>query len=144
MWSHYAQLHEGVVLELACIPELDSVWGSATPVSYSHIMPPAFEDESLIRLASGQGHTSPEKLLDKFVTAKALDWAYEREWRVVLHFTDPSQQTQDIPFWRKVWPQSTSDVECRRTIEMKSEPRCDKTTLPRKSLWQKRWTDTLP
>jgi hypothetical protein len=101
MWSHYAQLHEGVVLELACIPELDSAWGSAMRVLYSHIMPPAFQDESLIRLGSGQGHTSPEKLLDKFVTAKALDWAYAREWRVVLHFTDPSQQTQDIPFWPK-------------------------------------------
>jgi len=101
MWSHYAQLHEGVVLELACVPELDSAWGIAMRVSYSDAMPPAFDDESLIRLGSGQGHTSPGALLDKFVTAKARDWAYEREWRVVLHCTDPGRPTQDIPFWPK-------------------------------------------
>ncbi len=98
MWSHYAQLHEGVVFEFACVPELDSVWGSAMRVRYSDSMPPAFDDESLIRLGSGQGHSSPRDLLDKFVTAKAHDWAYEREWRVVLHFTDPTQRTQDIGF----------------------------------------------
>jgi hypothetical protein len=98
MWSHYAQLHEGAVLELACIPELDSVWGVAMPVAYNDIMPATFDDESLIRLASGQGHLSPEEVLDKFVTAKAKDWAYEREWRVVLHATDPNQRTQEIRF----------------------------------------------
>jgi hypothetical protein len=98
MWSHYAHLHEGVVFELACVPELDSAWGSAMRVTYSDVMPPAFDDESLIRLGSGQGHSSPKTLLDKFVTAKARDWAYEREWRVVLHFTDPGRRTQDIPF----------------------------------------------
>lgn len=98
MWSHYAELHQGVVLELACVPEIDSVWGAAMRVKYQNAMPPAFDDEDLIRLASGQGHSSPHALLDKFVTAKAQDWAYEREWRVVLHFTDPSQATQDIRF----------------------------------------------
>lgn len=98
MWSHYAQSHEGVVFELACIPEVDSVWGAAMPVTYSDVMPPAFNDESLIRLGSGRGHSSPHELLNKFVTAKAQDWAYEREWRVVLHFTDASQRTQDIRF----------------------------------------------
>jgi hypothetical protein len=98
MWSHYADSHEGVVFELACVPELDSAWGSAMRVTYRDVMPPAFDDESLIRLGSGQGHSSPRALLDKFVTAKAQDWAYEREWRVVLHLTDPSQRTQDIRF----------------------------------------------
>jgi hypothetical protein len=97
MWSHYAHLHEGVVFEFACVPELDSVWGAAMPVVYSD-MPSAFDDESIIRLGSGQGHLSPGALVDKFVTAKAQDWAYEREWRVVLHLTDPNQRTQDIRF----------------------------------------------
>lgn len=98
MWSHYAQSHQGVVFELACVPELDSVWGIAVPVTYSDIMPPAYDDESLIRLGSGQSFLSPEVLIDKFVRAKAEDWAYEREWRVILHLTDPSQRTQDIRF----------------------------------------------
>jgi DUF2971 family protein len=98
MWSHYTHLHEGVVFEFACVPELDSAWGSAMRVTYSDVMPPAFDDESLIRLGSGQGHSSPGALLDKFVTTKAQDWAYEREWRVVLHLTDPNERTQDIPF----------------------------------------------
>ena len=64
MWSHYAHLHEGVVFEFACVPELDSVWGSAMPVVYSDVMPPAFDDESIIRLGSGRGHSSPRALVD--------------------------------------------------------------------------------
>ena len=45
MWSHYAESHEGVVLEFACVPERDSVWGVATPVKYGDI-PPMFERNS--------------------------------------------------------------------------------------------------
>lgn len=91
-------MHQGVVFELACVPDLDSAWGAAMRVNYSEDMPVAFDDESMIRLASGQGHSSPQALLDKFVTAKAQEWAYEREWRLVLHFMDPNRPTQDIGF----------------------------------------------
>ncbi len=97
MWSHYADQHKGVVFEIACTPEVDSAWGAAMPVIYSD-MPRMFDDDFLIRLGSGQASMEAGVLVNKFVTAKARDWAYEREWRVVLHFTDPNQRTQDIRF----------------------------------------------
>ncbi len=101
MWSHYAQMHQGVVFELACVPERDSDWGAAMPVNYGD-MPSIFDDDFLIRVLSGQASmNTPEFILesiDRFVTAKATDWFYEREWRVVLHLTDPSKRTQDLSF----------------------------------------------
>ena len=97
MWSHYAQMHQGVVFELACVPERDSVWGAAMPVKYGD-MPPIFDDDFLIRLGSGQVSIDPNEVIKKFVTAKATDWSYESEWRVVLHRTDPSQPTMYLAF----------------------------------------------
>jgi Protein of unknown function (DUF2971) len=97
MWSHYAQQHTGVVLELACVPQLDSPWGAAVPGKYSE-MPLMLEDDFLVRLWSGQVSIDPLDLVNKFVTAKATDWAYEHEWRVVLHLTDPNHSAQDIRF----------------------------------------------
>jgi hypothetical protein len=101
MWSHYAELHQGVVFEFACVPALDSTWGAAIPVMYDN-MPRIFDDDLLIGLGSGQVSmaSKPEidKLLNTYVTAKAADWAYEREWRVVLHRTNPRQPTEDLRF----------------------------------------------
>jgi hypothetical protein len=97
MWSHYAQMHQGVVFELTCVPELDSVWGAAMRVKYGD-MPPLYDDDFLVRLGSGQADVNPHDVTRKFVTAKAADWCYEREWRVVLHFEDPNQPTRDIRF----------------------------------------------
>jgi hypothetical protein len=108
MWSHYAELHRGVVLEIACIPELDSVWGVASPVSYSDEMPLlydddflVYDDDFLVKLLSGQLGVNPNDVIKRFTTSKAKDWSYEREWRVVLHRTDPSELTQDIRFQPK-------------------------------------------
>jgi DUF2971 family protein len=97
MWSHYGQMHQGVVFELACVPERDSVWGAAMPVKYGD-MPPIYDDDFLIRLGSGQVSIDPNVVIKNFVTAKAADWSYEREWRIVLHFEDPSHPTRDIRF----------------------------------------------
>jgi hypothetical protein len=75
--------------------------GAAIPVKYDNV-PRLFDDDFLIRLGSGQESIASkpgiEALLNKFVTAKAKDWAYEREWRVVIHLTNPQQTTEDIRF----------------------------------------------
>lgn len=97
MWSHYAQMHEGVVFELACVPERDSVWGAAMPVKYGD-MPPIYDDDFLIRLGSGRVSIDPSEVIKRFVTAKATDWSYEREWRVVIHLTDSNRRTWDLAF----------------------------------------------
>jgi hypothetical protein len=101
MWSHYAQMHQGVVLELACIPERDSAWGAAMRVKYGD-MPPMYDDDFLVRVLSGQASMNTAAFIDesikRFVTTKAADWSYEREWRVVLHFTDPNQRYEKFAF----------------------------------------------
>ena len=98
MWSHYAQLHRGIVLELACVPELDSVWGAAMKVKYYSEIPPFCDEDLAISVLSGQASLDPEAILDRHLTAKAFDWAYEKEWRIVLHFEDPTVPTRDISF----------------------------------------------
>jgi len=119
MWSHYAQSHEGAVFKLACIPERDSVWGSAMPVRYADDVPPFADDELLIGILSGESSLSQRDILDTFVTTKSKAWEYEREWRVVLHFTDPAKNTQDIPFW----PEEVTAVYlgCRMPAEQKEK-----------------------
>jgi hypothetical protein len=101
MWSHYAQMHQGVVFELGCVPHRDSAWGAAMPVKYGD-MPPMYNDDFLIRVLSGQATMNTSKftneLIKGFVTAKAADWSYEREWRVVLHFRDPNQRAEYLAF----------------------------------------------
>lgn len=101
MWSHYAQMHRGAVLELACVPEPDSAWGAAMPVRYGDI-PSIFDEDSLFRVLSGQTSMTDAQFIDdsinRFVTAKATDWSYESEWRVVLHLTDPNKLTEDFSF----------------------------------------------
>ena len=39
MWNHYADKYKGVVLEFACIEDLDSVWLLAKPVQYPEDRP---------------------------------------------------------------------------------------------------------
>lgn len=98
MWSHYSELHGGMVLEFACRPEHDSVWGAAMPVVYSDTVPSLVDNDFLVALGSGQSRFDVQQILKQFVTTKAKDWAYEHEWRVVLHQTDPRQLRQTIKF----------------------------------------------
>jgi Protein of unknown function (DUF2971) len=100
MWSHYAQMHQGVAFELSCVPEQDSAWGAAMDVKYGE-MPPIYDDDFVIRLGSGQASMDPDEVIKRFVRAKASEWSYECEWRVVLHSTNPSQPTEDLAFSRE-------------------------------------------
>jgi hypothetical protein len=118
MWSHYSNFHSGAVLELACVPERDSVWGAAMPVKYGD-MKPAFDADFLVRLGSGQTSMDPHELIRMFVTAKAMDWRYEHEWRIVRHLTNPNQPKLELPFH----PEELAAVYlgCRMLNEHKEE-----------------------
>ena len=70
MWSHYAFSHQGICLQFRL--EADrGFFAGAQPVQYSKDLPipELFGD--------------PMERVDKLVLTKAIDWRYEREWRVV-------------------------------------------------------------
>ncbi len=98
MWSHYADLHRGVVLEFKCVPEIDSAWGAAQPVRYSREMPKFMSDEEFAKSMSGQGEPSVEETMDRVLFTKASDWSYEKEWRIVGGRSESSTLYEDIPF----------------------------------------------
>ena len=97
MWSHYALNHTGAVLRLSCIEALDSPWGAAQPVQYRKDMPLLFDHAGLFSFLTGQSVIDKTRILDESVTVKAIDWEYEKEWRVVYHGDAPLEY-DDAPF----------------------------------------------
>lgn len=98
MWSHYSEHHRGVMLAFRCVAEIDSVFGAAQPVVYCERMPRLFDDNLLIKMLSGQANANVREIYDKSVLSKAKDWAYEKEWRLVLNKTHAEQDYEDIRF----------------------------------------------
>ena len=98
MWSHYAEQHKGVVLQLRCIAEIDSPWGVAKPVQYTETMPRLFDDEFLARMISGQTTMDNREIAERIVYSKAIDWAYEKEWRIWGGSGRSKEPCEDIPF----------------------------------------------
>jgi len=80
MWSHYAEQHKGLVLKFRHIQ--DSSWGAAMPVAYTNEMPRLVEEGELIDMLGSQFSIDPVEVAKRLVYTKAIDWAYEREWRV--------------------------------------------------------------
>lgn len=74
MWSHYANEHKGICVELG--RNIDEDTGNdkrCRPVKYSKEYPqPSIED-----VLKGD-----HALTDKVAYTKSVDWAYEKEWRV--------------------------------------------------------------
>lgn len=82
MWSHYAESHKGVVLKFRHIKESKSAWGAARPVLYTKVMPLLLNDKELIDMFGGTFRIDPAGLLNCMVYTKAIDWSYEKEWRI--------------------------------------------------------------
>lgn len=101
MWSHYAERHTGLVLQLRCVVTLDSAWGAAEPVRYMHKMPLLFEEEFLSDLLSGSAATDMPYVHQKvhdMVYTKASCWSYEKEWRVFAGGGRARTDHEDLPF----------------------------------------------
>jgi hypothetical protein len=84
MWSHYASNHTGVVLEFSCDAANDSPWSVARQVVYQSVMPSLATETELIGLLVGSYELPSEKLINQMIYTKAIDWAYEQEWRIHL------------------------------------------------------------
>lgn len=84
MWSHYADCHKGVVLQLECIKDLDVPLLEAKPVCYSDDAPSMATEEQWLDFTLGLTPLPDGKTVwENLVLTKATDWRYEREWRVI-------------------------------------------------------------
>ena len=98
MWAHYAEEHQGVVLEFRNIIKLDSPYATARPVIYSKKLPKLLNEEDFVDLLLFRSNFPQDFHLKKIYT-KSKEWEYENEWRI---FTgdgrNPMVESEDIPF----------------------------------------------
>jgi hypothetical protein len=98
MWSHYSGNHTGAVLEFDCDNARRHVLHHAKPVRYRTKMPRLMDEDAMVQFFSGQLELSEDVILDETVYVKAIDWAYEKEWRLVWPSDDSSRNFVDVPF----------------------------------------------
>ena len=81
LWSHYACGHRGVCLQFRVSVDLPFL-GGALDVHYSHEMPtPTLFGED------------PYDRVKAILLTKAIDWKYEREWRVIQPDSRPGPRS---------------------------------------------------
>ena len=86
MWAHYAKDHTGVVIELKCIPELDTSLLAARKVYYKDKPPVIAELNDYLRYLTGQSSKIDDRnaLFYELFLTKSSEWVYEDEWRVFI------------------------------------------------------------
>lgn len=82
MWSHYANKHQGVVLQLECVDEIDNTLLAARKVIYSRELPRFPSLDSYVRHLTGEEPLGIAELSLEMAFTKHEDWSYEKEWRV--------------------------------------------------------------
>lgn len=93
MWAHYAQSHTGAVIKFLYVKEEDSPLCLAQPVAYSDKMP-ILRNEDIFNL----GNKLTEKVINHITLTKGIDWAYEKEWRIVASMRDKSKTSEILAF----------------------------------------------
>lgn len=82
MWDRYSLGHTGILMEFACIDEVDSAWLIAKPVIYSDEPLKCNTVEGLAELMLYTPHYAVQLVLEEYTHTKTTDWAYEKEWRI--------------------------------------------------------------
>jgi hypothetical protein len=72
LWSHYACGHTGVCFKFVANSEIP-FFGRAQPILYTDLFP----DISFV--------DPRDRQMEAFLLTKAMDWEYEREWRIIDH-----------------------------------------------------------
>jgi len=83
MWAHYAEAHSGIVLEFESSDERDSSWLLAGPVVYRSAKPSLPSVERWARAFLSEEAIDWDAYFLEYHYVKDVDWAYEREHRVV-------------------------------------------------------------
>lgn len=90
MWSHYAENHTGVVLRFSDMGH-GSFLNAARPVDYRANMPLLFDHADMLAFLTGQLAINYQQVFNESVFVKAIDWQYEKEWRVIDHGGGPAE-----------------------------------------------------
>lgn len=104
MWTHYAADHAGYCLEFEATDDTP-VFGTAQRVAYADAYP----------AIDFYGTASDAKFELAFLT-KYYDWAYEKEWRIVVpggasrHLGYPSEQLKSVTFGIRMPESEKADI----------------------------------
>lgn len=84
LWAHYAQEHQGAVLEFVPNLEKDSILKLAEEVHYSNVRPHLYEShrDFIMKGLFGQSVDVLRDFAKRITTTKSLEWAYEEELRI--------------------------------------------------------------
>jgi hypothetical protein len=122
MWSHYADHHRGVVLELRPDIEQDSPLLASRPVRYSAERPLLYHSahDILQKSLLMQAEDAAKGMLDSLIYTKSPEWEYECEYRLAIpHFVPEGASAEYLSFY----PGELSRIYfgCRMTDEQRSE-----------------------
>jgi Protein of unknown function (DUF2971) len=86
MWSHYADHHRGVVLELRPDIETDSALLASRPVRYSNERPLLYRSarDLLEKSLFMSPEDSARAIVEPLIYTKSTEWAYEAEYRLAI------------------------------------------------------------
>jgi hypothetical protein len=107
MWAHYADNHEGCVLKLKCIPELDRPLCAAIPIQYQDEYPLRACQSKYIKHLTGQEELNDDDLFIRFISTKSNHWAYEKEWRIV---GQNKSETKDLFQYESILPNEVEAI----------------------------------
>jgi hypothetical protein len=93
MWAHYAQSHTGAVIKFLYVQEVDSPLSEAQEVRYSGKMP-ILQNEDIFNL----DNNLTKKVINHITLTKGMDWAYEKEWRIVASMRDKGNNSEILAF----------------------------------------------
>jgi len=80
MWSHYSDKHKGICIEYDFNNE-DYILNFLEPIYYTN---------QIISLSKAYGNSRYTGLIKVAAISKALDWQYEKEWRIVFPEPKPN------------------------------------------------------
>jgi hypothetical protein len=122
MWSHYADHHRGVVLELQPNLEKDSALLASRPVHYSNERPLMYRSarDMVERALFMSAEDVANALLRSLIYTKSLEWEYEGEFRLAIPRFVPQGASAA---YLDLYPDELSRVYfgCRVTDEQRRE-----------------------
>lgn len=102
MWSHYAQHHEGVVLEFKPNVAKDLALLASRAVQYAQQRPLLYRTPAdLVRRALlMSAEESTKEMIDELIYTKSVEWEYEKEYRLAIpNFVAADGKSALLEFW---------------------------------------------
>lgn len=120
MWAHYSNKHEGIVIKLRVLPEIDNPLCAASPVIYREKPPIFFSMQDWIDDIVSIREIDHMKLSWEYIYIKSSIWAYEQEWRVCDILP---QKEKKLYYYQRLYPEEIEAVYfgCRISEQNRTE-----------------------